>query len=551
MSFLNHIFPGLARSATSGAVQSGHAFVASGAPAIEAPAANRHSDVGIAEFPGPNAPRPGVLLPVTAVLFAVALIPFGVCNPLPLADYPDHLARAYVLTALPHSPVLQQFYEVHWHLIPNLALDLLVPPLARLMPVTWAMLAFTGFTLGLLVAGCFAVHRALFGKPSWAPLGAFLLLYNRQFLWGMVNYLFSLGLALLTFALWITLRRSRMWMRIGVFVPLAFMVFISHLGGFGVLGILIGGYELHSLLGRRDYGRMARDLVAPAVALGVPVVLFLLFSPTHSRPTPYEGWNLKGRIIGLLEPFNNYSLALDAATFLLVVGAVGLGLLLGKARLHRRMLLPLAGLAILYCTINSQLLSTQGATRRLMPALFLVLACSLEWKVRPKYFVTAIVLLFAVRMGVVIKNWSAAAPIYEANLKVMERIPTGIKLAVAVGELNFPQLNNPPLLHLPAVAIMDRPGFNNAVFAEYGVQPLQPKPQYESLQLPHYFDVDVLSNLRAGKPLTTTVNPFEYIPLARFDYLLVVNQRYFRYPVPGILRPVYSVGDTTLYRVAH
>jgi hypothetical protein len=492
---------------------------------------------------------PARIAALATALFATALVPFFTCYPLPLADYPNHLARVYILTAFRHSSILQQFYEIHWQFIPNLALDLLAPQLARFMPVNSALLTFTGITFALLVAGCFAVHRALFRKVSYSPLAVYLLLYNRQFLWGLLNYLFSLGLALVTFALWIAFRRKALWLRSGMFLLLGLMVFVSHLGGFAVLGMIIVGYEFHAFLEERDARALLRDAAAAVLALGVPVVLFLLFSPTRDRLTPPETWNLRGRIIGLLDAFNNYSVALDAATLLFVAGALVWGTVFGKVRLHRRMLLPLLALMVTYCTINSQVLSSQGAARRLIPALFLVLACSLEWRVRPKYLVCAIVLLFIVRTTVVMKNWSAAAPIYKANLAVMDRIPAGVKLAVAVGELNFPQLNNPPLLHLPALAVVSRPGLNNALFAARGVQPLVPKPQYEDLfSVFHYFDVDVLTN-PYSKTFRTTVNPFEQIPLARFDYLLAVNERLFGYPVPTTLRPVCAVRDTILYQV--
>src|SRR5258708_1387532 len=314
-------------------------------------------------------PRPGVVIALLGAFLTVALVPLFTCSPLPLADYPNHLARMYIITSLRHSPLLQRYYEIHWQLIPNLALDLIVPPLARFMPVERAMLVFTGLTLVLLVAGCFAVHRALFGRLSYAPFATFLLLYNRQLLWGMLNYLFALALALLTFALWIVLRRRPLGIRCGVFAVLALMVFVSHLAGFGVLAVLIVGYEVHSFLQEKDYRALRNDLVAAAVALGLPVLLFLLFSPTRTRSTPSALWELRSRIIGLMDAFNNYTLALDAATFLLVIAAIGVGLLLRKARLHSRMWLPLVSLALIYCVINPQLLGSTGADRRLIPAL--------------------------------------------------------------------------------------------------------------------------------------------------------------------------------------
>src|SRR6266404_6709098 len=231
--------------------------------------------------------RPVVFIALIAAFLTVALIPLFTCSPLPLADYPNHLARMYIITSLRHSPLLQRYYEIRWQLIPNLALDLVVPPLARFMPVERAMLVFTGLTLVLLVAGCFAVHRALFGRLSYAPFAVFLLLYNRQLLWGMLNYLFAIALALLTFALWVALRRRPLLIRCGVFPILAMMVFVSHLAGFGVLGVLIGGYEVHSFLQEKDYCALRNDLVAATIALGLPAALFLLFSTTRTRSTPY------------------------------------------------------------------------------------------------------------------------------------------------------------------------------------------------------------------------------------------------------------------------
>jgi hypothetical protein len=494
-------------------------------------------------------PPPSVLIALIAVLLTVALIPLFICSPLPLADYPNHLARMYIISSLPHSPILQRYYEVHWQLIPNLAIDLIVPQLARFMPVERAMLIFTGLTLALLVAGCFAVHRSLFRRPSYAPLAAFLLLYNRQFLWGMLNYLFALGLALVTFALWVALRRRPLGIRCVIFAVLSLMVFISHLSGFGVLGVLIGGYEIHSFLQEKNPPALRNGLIAATVALGLPLVLFSIFSPTAGLASQFVYAGIKKRAIGLFDVFNNYTLALDVATFLLVVAAIGLGLLLRKAHLHSRMWLSLAFLVLIYCIIPSQLFGSEGADRRLVPALFLIAVCSLDWDVPSKYIIATVAVMFLVRTGVVIKNWSAARPIYRADLELIDKVPRGAKLAVAVGELNYPQLNNPPLLHLPNMAVVRREVLTNALFADKGHQPLQFKAEYERLLVQHVYDVDVLANRDHKRPFNTTENPFQRIPLSEFDYLLLLNKAYFLYPVPVVLQPLYSAGDSVLYAV--
>src|SRR5215469_16077076 len=86
-------------------------------------------------------------------LFAAASLPVLACDSLPLFDYPNHLARMHILSDLPQSPVLQQFYEIAWRPLPNLAMDAIVPVLAQLMPLAWAGKVFVLLTLLLLVGG--------------------------------------------------------------------------------------------------------------------------------------------------------------------------------------------------------------------------------------------------------------------------------------------------------------------------------------------------------------------------------------------------------------
>ncbi len=69
------------------------------------------------------------------VLYALAAVPVIAGGLLPLVDYPNHLARMAVLAKLPHDPTLQAFYALAWRPIPDLAMDVLVPPLLRVMPL--------------------------------------------------------------------------------------------------------------------------------------------------------------------------------------------------------------------------------------------------------------------------------------------------------------------------------------------------------------------------------------------------------------------------------
>ena len=65
-----------------------------------------------------------------ALLLALAAVPiFSTVLP-PLADYPNHLARFYLLAQGGND-----YYAVRWAPLPNLAGDVIVPALAQAMPL--------------------------------------------------------------------------------------------------------------------------------------------------------------------------------------------------------------------------------------------------------------------------------------------------------------------------------------------------------------------------------------------------------------------------------
>jgi hypothetical protein len=72
---------------------------------------------------------------LTALALAVVLaIPLFLVDVPPILDYPNHLARYFVL-AHPGDPVLSQMYLPRWGLIPNLGMDVLGAGLSRLTDI--------------------------------------------------------------------------------------------------------------------------------------------------------------------------------------------------------------------------------------------------------------------------------------------------------------------------------------------------------------------------------------------------------------------------------
>ena len=92
----------------------------------------------------------------------------------------------HVLATAAKNPLLANFYEIDWQVVPNLTMDLVVPLLARVMNVYLAGQVFI-VAIFAIISGALMLNRTLIGRSSVLPLFAFPLLYNYVFLVGLMN----------------------------------------------------------------------------------------------------------------------------------------------------------------------------------------------------------------------------------------------------------------------------------------------------------------------------------------------------------------------------
>src|SRR5438477_5167904 len=142
--------------------------------------------------------RPGsdrsVAIVVFALLAAASFLPV-LLTPIPaMVDYPNHLARMYILSRS-SAPDANPYYEVAWALYPNLAMDLLVPRMAALIGVENATRMFLLLSQFLVVSGAILLERVVKGRIHLAGFAALIVLYCLPFAWGFINFEFGLGLA--------------------------------------------------------------------------------------------------------------------------------------------------------------------------------------------------------------------------------------------------------------------------------------------------------------------------------------------------------------------
>lgn len=492
--------------------------------------------------------RPSTIAWLFAGCFIIILLPFGLVSPLPLSDYPNHVARMHIIAHLADSAYLAKFYAVKWEFIPNLAMDILVPLMMPALSAEAASLVFAALAMFLMASGAIVLHRQLYGRWSILPFAAFLLLYNRHFIWGFLNYLFSVGLGLWMLAAHMYFRNCRPLFRIVLFSLLATVLLVSHLHAFASYAILVGGYELAIYWRNRKHLPWS-DLLIAAAQFVVPVILFLTLSSTTDRAGEIKWSSPLDKIYGLLDMVNNYNLPLDVATFVILAGLLTMGALTKRVSIHRDMRLPLALLFIIYLCLPRLMFASFGADRRLLVMIALAAVAALDVRIdTPRMgarLVLGFAILFLARMGVIGMNWVHAEQVYEPVLSAIEQLPKGARVAVICGGDNFPYLANPPLDHVANMAVITKDDYLNTLFAEPGKQILH--VVYGSTTP---FSVDPSQTFRMEKSEVGKINPFPDVPLERFDYLMLINQQYFVHDYPAELRPVYKKDIVTLFKVA-
>jgi hypothetical protein len=414
-----------------------------------------------------------------AALLAIVSIPlFSTVLP-PLVDYPNHLARLHLI-----AEGGNQFYAVRWAPLPDLAADIIVPSLARIVPLALAGKLFLVLTFALIAGGTVWLHRAAAGNWSPWPLLAFLLLYDRILLWGFINYLFGLGVALCGLALWLSLDERPGWRSITA--PLvALACFFSHIEAFGIYALAVAGIELPPMLALwrgTQYRRLATRGAIGMAQFFVPATLFLWFQPTSPSGAVSYGSPLR-KLDLLFSIFDNYNRPFDIACFTLFI------LLLGGLAWRRRLTIAprlgaaLAVLVVAYLLLPSQLMTGSGVDRRLPTALFLLLIAAATPHLPPRaarLVAAGVAVLFVVRMAVIEIVWVAADRRYADDIAVLDRLPAGARLAVAYPprDVNAGMI---PELHVATLAVARREAFVPTLFAYPTQQPLAMRTPYDAI----------------------------------------------------------------------
>src|ERR1035438_4349438 len=117
-----------------------------------------------------------------SVLLATALVvPIWAFENPPLVDYPNHLARGYILYHYDDLPQYRENIEIDYLSAPSVSMDLFMVALQPAFNIRIVGKLFLTLTLLLWFGGWHLLGYAIHGRPTWLALGAALVAYYSTF----------------------------------------------------------------------------------------------------------------------------------------------------------------------------------------------------------------------------------------------------------------------------------------------------------------------------------------------------------------------------------
>jgi hypothetical protein len=432
-----------------------------------------------------------IAIVVFALLAAASLLPV-LLTPIPaMVDYLNHLARMYILSQN-GTPDANPYYEVAWALYPNLAMDLMVPRMARLISVENATRLFLLLSQLLIVGGALVLERVVKGRVHLAGFAALMFLYCLPFTWGFVNFEFGLGVTLWGVAAYLMVAERAWPVRFAVNAVLVTALFAAHFFSLGIYGATLGFYELW-----RAYDRKVsyRDVALRLAVLAIPVLALFALMQLTAGSIGSEGttWNFAFKPIWLFRIMNGYNLTVSAASAVALLASLYFAAKRGVLKIEPAGIWLAAGFSLLYLAIPSKLFGTAFVDLRMIPAAALIMPafCSLSlpsrrWTAAALAIVTGMTLA---NLTTVYAVWLSYRADYADVILSFQKIDRGSRLLVATsGEGDdppFKDLTQYPMAYAPTLAVHYANAFVPNLFTEVGKQPVRARSSVQRLAIPY------------------------------------------------------------------
>jgi hypothetical protein len=481
-------------------------------------------------------------------LMLTALVAPILATPVPpLTDYPNHLARCYLLAFGQSDPVLSQMFSAHWRIIPNIAVDLLLPAMMHVFSPLTAGRIMLALCLLLPTTGTVALSYAYFRRRSFWQIAAGFAAFNALFLMGFMNFELAIGIALWGAAAWIHYREGHPAATVASGAVVATLAFFFHMFGFCFYALLIGSYELSVLVGndfrtRPEIRDVLRRVSLLAIALLAPVILYV--SSPLQQVQDAAGWpHLAQKAANFFGPFLDYSSPFDILTVIPLIAFLIFCITKRHARISAAALITFLILFAIYLVMPRSIKGTYFMDIRLPIMMgFMIFAGFMPKMFTPRQRMATGVLfaaLFVARITFLTGVWIHSQRDVDDVRQAIESVTPGSKVLAADVvctdqpvwcasmpiSRRLPELT-PTYWHLASFVLLDRHAFWPNIFAEDTKQPIVIKEPYRDLQAVDSPPVNY-TYLASGSgqipPIVLKRFPFLTDWSQKFDYVLVLN----------------------------
>jgi hypothetical protein len=429
-------------------------------------------DAGAPELPTLTARVAWRLAAVFALAYVVVL---GWLSPLSLQDYPNHLARALVMSDLlfHHGAHFGELFQYRFLAIPYILGDLILASATALFgiagaAVLWSTLVF----LSLPCAMLFYLRTTRIASEGKALL-LILSVYLSTDWFFMVGFLeFRLGVAvtLVTLGIAEQVRRDPTRALFALYAGVVALGYLTHLTTLVFTTAIVGTSALLRLSLRTTTLRTETWLLLPCVML---LVWHFGFTAAYREPddlveNPYIWGTVYKKLTGLDAEFMRFAQRPDE----LMMGALALSvcLHLGRARLRHfndpaiLELLAFAGVMVaLYLILPMGYAEAYFVDVRALPlaAVFAIVAClsvpvgtAAERGSRPTWAIWVAALLVLGNLAYLVKHLGADSQWLKQYRRVIAAIPQGARVLPVY--THAPDGRVVPLLHAFSFAAIDR-----------------------------------------------------------------------------------------------
>ena len=363
---------------------------------------------------------------ILLIVLAAILVPIWIVRYPGMIDLPNHLARCYIIAHYHDNPIWQQRYLVVYAPKPNLAIDLIVTPLARFLPLMVCGKIFVSLAATLFVVGCSEVGRAITGKLNWLALIASFTFYNMYLFDGFINYIFGVSVFLCAFAYWLHVRNAMTPIRFSLCCLLSTASFLSHLSSIVILGVACGTVALIDLVRDRKFF----GFILKLSWLAFPLLLMAAFMKSGGGHVgTVTWWPLAERLPNILAPLSSYSRLLNVAiAAILLVCAVPI---LRRSKVHPAAIAGLVLLVLFLISPDELFTATHVAERFVVPGyLLLVLSIEPRWGRWQKAAIAVGLAAMAFRVAAITADWLIISHRSEMALDMGQVLPEGARIFV-------------------------------------------------------------------------------------------------------------------------